>query len=82
MAEPMHPSPCLTTADVLHLGGSPWSRTRGRCSSSGNSSALAGDQRQGGLSPTGAVLTPPAHIVRIGRSTDLLVINPHLPLVV
>ena len=40
-----HPSPCLTTADVLHLGGSPWSRTRGRCSSSGNSSALAGDLR-------------------------------------
>ena len=55
----VHPSPCLTTADVLHLGGSPWSRTRGRYSSSGNSSALAGDLRLGGPSPSGAVLTPP-----------------------
>ena len=57
------PSPCLTTADVLHLGGSPWSRTRGRCSSAGNSSTLAGDLRQGVPSPSGTVLTPPPHMV-------------------
>ena len=56
-------SPCLTTADVLHLGGLPWSRTHGHCSSSGNSSALVGDLRQGGPSPSGAVLTPPPHNV-------------------
>ena len=53
MAEPI---PLHAAADVLHLGGSPWSRTRGRCRSSGNSSALAGDLRQGGPSPSGAVL--------------------------
>ena len=28
-----HPSPCQTTADNLHLGGSPWSRTCGLNSS-------------------------------------------------
>ena len=28
-----HPSPCQTTANVLHLGGSPWSRTCGLKSS-------------------------------------------------
>ena len=46
-----HPSPCQTTADVLHLDPD------------GTSSALAGNLYRGGHSPSDAVLTSPLHVV-------------------
>ena len=58
-----HPSPSQTTADVLHLAGSPWPWTRSRWVPERTSSALAGNLHCGGHSPSDAVPTSPPHVV-------------------
>jgi len=56
-------SPGLTTADILLLGGSPWSRTRDRYFLSMEASALTVDLILEVLPLDGAVSTPPPHVV-------------------
>ena len=56
-----HPSSCQTIANVLYLGGSPWSWTRSRWVPEGTSSALAGNLHRGGHLHSNAVLTSPSH---------------------